>query len=359
VKISKIWLTRLVLLGLASTILVSCSSNDIAIIDNAPVDGKRLSFPPAFYQNIVYIDGRLLGFTFSLVRESANRVSYAYEGDSALHPFDPLHAKDCPMFIGYVMKGLLPDGRIGFLGCGEGSRWSIFALNWQTGEVERLVKGPLVEYYSSKDFTWNPQMTRGVQEMVDAAQGTIYWITPEGSAPMDVEIEDQGLKWNLKDYYEHNDSFEPGIGYVLSPAWSPDGKTIAFFASTYGMRETPRLRGNMKFELYFMDPSELKPVQVLRKCLRSGRIRLENDQIQPNLPDRLEVYRMDVDCGILSAEPNGTPSQMGNLANHQCDPICEPHRVSVAHDAHEPAALAKRVWIFLALDTFWTLGTYQ
>jgi hypothetical protein len=241
------------------------------------VDGELLSFPPAFYQNIVYIDGRLLGFTDSLAREAADRVSYAYEDDSALHLFDPLHAKDCPMFIGYAMKGLLPDGRIGFLGCGEGSNWSIFALGWQTGEVEQLLKGSLVEGYSSKDFTWNPQMTRGVQEMVNAAQGTIYWITPEGSAPMDVEIEDQGLRWNLKDYYEHHDSLEPGIGYVRSPAWSPDGKTIAFFASTYGMREEPHLKANIGFELYFMDPSELKPVQAISGIVNAVRIRWSPD----------------------------------------------------------------------------------
>ncbi len=271
------WLRRLIFLALACTILVSCSSNDITVIDDSPADGELLSFPSAFYQNIVYIDGRLLGFTFGDAREAADRVSYAYEDDSALHPFDPLDAKDCPMFIGYAMKGLLPDGRIGFLGCGEGSNWSIFALGWQTGEVEQLLKGSLVEGYSSKDFTWNPQMTRGVQEMVNAAQGTIYWITPEGSAPMDVEIEDQGLRWNLKDYYEHHDSLEPGIGYARSPAWSPDGKTIAFFASTYGMREEPHLKANIKFELYFMDPSELKPVQVISSIVNAVRIRWSPD----------------------------------------------------------------------------------
>lgn len=275
--ISAIQPKTLILLALACTILVSCSSNDITVNDDISVNGERLSFPPAFYQNIVYMDGRLLGFTDSLAREAADRVSYAYEDNSALHTFDPLHAKDCSNFIGYAMKGMLPDGRLGFLGCGEGSNWSIFALNWHTGEVEQLLKGSLVEGYSSKDFTWNPQMTRGVQELVDAAQGTIYWITPEGSAPMDIEIEDQGFKWNLKDYYEHNDSFEPGIGYVLSPAWSPDGQTIAFFASTYGMREEPHLKTNIKFELYFMDASELKPIQVLRGIVNAVRIRWSPD----------------------------------------------------------------------------------
>jgi hypothetical protein len=275
-EILKMVLKRLFFLILACAILISCSPNNVTVIDDSPADGKLLSFPLGFYQNVVYIEGRLLGFTFGNAREPANRVLYAYEGDSDLELFDPLDAKDCPMFIGYAMKGLLPDGRIGFLGCGQGSNWTIFALDWKTGEVKRLVRA-LAGGYSSKDFTWNPEMTRGVQEMVDAAQGTIYWIAPDGIAPMDVEIEDQGFIWNLKDYYEHRDNFEPGIGYALSPAWSPDGETIAFFASTYGMREVPRLKGNIKFELYFMEPSELKPVQILNGIANAARIRWSED----------------------------------------------------------------------------------
>ncbi len=38
----------------------------------------------------------------------------------------------------------------------------------------------------------------------------------------------------------------------------------------------------------------------LRECFISGRVRLGNGQIHPNLPDRLEVYRMVADFEILS-----------------------------------------------------------
>jgi hypothetical protein len=41
--------------------------------------------------------------------------------------------------------------------------------------------------------------------------------------------------------------------------------------------------------------------RLLRECFISGRVRLENGQIHPNLPDRLEVYRMVADFEILSA----------------------------------------------------------
>ena len=50
---------------------------------------------------------------------------------------------------------------------------------------------------------------------------------------------------------------------------------------------------------YFLD---------LRERFLSGRVRLENDQIQPNLPDRPQVYRMAIDFGLFSNPPDRTPT---------------------------------------------------
>jgi hypothetical protein len=267
---------------LACIFLMSCSSNSVTIIKNKQTTRRLLSFPPAFYNSVVLINDKLIGFTFGEQKEPANRVSFAFEDDRTLHPFNPQKIKECDGFIGYGIKGKLPDGRIGFLGCGEsvGSKWSIFALDWQTGKVEQLVNGKLQDGYSPKDFTWNPQMTRGIQEMVDGVQGTIYWLSKDGISPMDIEIEDQGFKWNLKDYYENRYKFTKGTGIAFSPAWSPDGRTIAFFASTYGIRETPRLKENIRYELYFMDPDKLEPVQVLQNITNAYRIRWAFDSKQ-------------------------------------------------------------------------------
>ena len=96
----------------------------------------------------------------------------------------------------------------------------------------------------------------------------------------------------------------------------------------------------------------------LRECLIS-RVRLGNDQIRPNLPDRLDVYRMVADFRILSAQQNGTPAQMGTLANHQCDLICEPNRLPIAYVAHGSSAVAGGVWILLALELIRVVGTAQ
>jgi Tol biopolymer transport system component len=87
-------------------------------------------------------------------------------------------------------------------------------------------------------------------------------------SPMDIEIEDRGLKWNLKDYLEGKER----TGAARHPAWSPDGKTIAFFVTIYGIREDPSPKYNVNYDLFFMDSSTLKPVPELMDVADAGKI---------------------------------------------------------------------------------------
>ncbi len=142
-------------------------------------------------------------------------------------------------------------------------------------------------------------MTRGVQEMGDDLSGTIYWIDPHGPSPMDVEVEDKGLAWNLRDYYEGKRN---GVGIAENPAWSPDGKTIAFFASNYGMRETPVPDLNVRSELYFMSPSTLRPIPVLIGIVDDGIVRWSPDS------KRLVFFGcigLQVECGLWLYDISG------------------------------------------------------
>jgi len=49
----------------------------------------------------------------------------------------------------------------------------------------------------------------------------------------------------------------------------------------------------------------------------------------------------------------------GNVANPECDLLCEPYRWPMADAAGGFSALANGVWLLLALETEWTVGSDQ
>src|SRR6266540_7394476 len=88
-------------------------------------------------------------------------------------------------------------------------------------------------------------------------------------------------------------------------------------------------------------------VRPLRERFKSGRVRLENDQIQPNLLDRSQVYRMATDFGVLSNFPNGSSTQMGKMAGDQCDSVRQSHRMPMADVARQFSSVANGVFLLL------------
>jgi hypothetical protein len=97
----------------------------------------------------------------------------------------------------------------------------------------------------------------------------------------------------------------------------------------------------------------------LRECFLSGRVRWENDQTHPNLPDRPQVYRMAADGGLFSSPSSGTSAEMGNVANPKCDPVCRPNGLPVANAADQSAALANRLRLLSALEEERLVGAHQ
>ena len=237
---------------------------------------RQLAFPPAHYDHVVYIDGRVIGFTVNR-KPPEERISFIYEGGKEITPFNPQDDPKCKNYSYFQVVSLLPDGRLGLLKeCDDGSavtaylstNRSIFAYDWHTGELEQLVAGKLAQGSNPKFYTWNPDMTLGVQETGPGYPGTIYWINRDGISPMDIEIEDDSLIWNLKDYLEGKER----TGAARHPAWSPDGETIAFFVTTYGILEEPKPKFNVNYDLFFMDPSTLTPKLELMDVADAGKI---------------------------------------------------------------------------------------
>jgi hypothetical protein len=176
--------------------------------------------------------------------------------------------------VDFRAPSVLPDGRLGLIKRCY-SRWPdrptplgdesyLIAYDWTTGAVEQVVAGPLPNSDLSSQYTWNPQMTRGVQEF-SSLDGTLFWISPAGTEPMTVTVSDGRRSWSLdENYVAIRDRLEPkDTGVARAPAWSPDGTQIAFLSTLDSIGRGGIHRTSGAWGLYLMDPVELQPRRLL------------------------------------------------------------------------------------------------
>ena len=220
-KITTINFTKIAFIVLFVAFTTSCASENQWT--SISITERQLVFPPGYYNHVVYINGRVIGFADNSDAPQEEQTSFAYEGDREATLFKPKDDPKCIRYSYFYVISLLPDGRLGLIkACNDDSaatiylstNRSIFAYDWQTRELEQLVAGKLTQGSNPKFYTWNPDMTLGVQETTGSYRGTIYWIAPKGMSPMDIDIEDRGLTWNLKDYLEGKER----TGLAVAPA---------------------------------------------------------------------------------------------------------------------------------------------
>ncbi len=259
----------LVLLALTSGLLVSCVALPrISPLKSIPV--KNLSFPNADYSSILWMSQELIALTSSETTDYVWR--YAKVGDQGLHsitfPDDP----NCGFRTDYYVYESLPDGRfqlwkmcrIGTSSLPTKTLTHLMAYELQTGKMEPLA-GPLP--LGSSQASWNPDETRGVVYLDSGfARTTLYWIWNGGFGPMDVLVTDQGKSWDLKNFFpDFLDSETAQTGNTGRAVWSPDGHTIAFFASADAIGKTGFDRFYVEYKLYMMDADQLEPQPMLDK----------------------------------------------------------------------------------------------
>ncbi len=252
------WLTWLVLIG---GLITSCS-----LFAGTPVDAipsKELVFPKADdYDGLINRGESIIVLINGGSQQDLE--SYAKEGDSQLTPFSLPNDPDC-FLTNYYGDQSLPDGRMQISKlCGSGGNGTdtyLMAYDWETKRLMEIV-GPLP--LGTSEASWNPDQTKAIAYLDGGfATRTLYWISNDGYSPLDLVIGDQNHSWNLKDDFPDFKADDTGeTGTTGRAAWSPNGKSIAFFASPDAVGKIGFERFSVEYNLYLMDPTTLQPKAV-------------------------------------------------------------------------------------------------
>lgn len=269
----------LLLFGLMVIYLMGCTINDKPklVVKKIDLTPRTTILPEGIvYHAIWYPDDELKIFYDSGRRTSS--IRYIIAGQNEILTLPLLSTQSCQS-SDYIAPTAMSDNRLGLVQiCYD--RWPdnpqgrrdgryLVAYDWETGRVEQMVASPLSDRLAASSFSWNPDFTQGVQS-IGGGRNTIWWINPEGPLPMNIVIGEGRKSWSLAENLRIMDSMdqevyfnEYDVGNAHTPVWSPDGQTIAFFASTDAIGKGGVNRMVSEYYLYLMDPGLQQPYPVL------------------------------------------------------------------------------------------------
>jgi len=144
----------------------------------------------------------------------------------------------CDYRITYIIFQRLADGRLGLLGdCfrsapQRGARYLL--AHDEAQQTTELLVPEMLPIDIAGWASWDPTLTRAIVSFGSLYSG-MYWIDAAGAAaPVTATIQADGKRFSLETafvaYLQHREVVER-TGNAKAPVWSPDGSTIAFFAS--------------------------------------------------------------------------------------------------------------------------------
>lgn len=228
---------------------------------------RELAFPKAEnYTNLVYDTD--LGLTVFLYGgDQGDLQSFARENDAKFTNFRFPEDSLCG-FEKYSAGDVSANGQLEIWEwclTSNGGVQYIRMYDWSTKRLARLA-GPLP--LGSSSISWNPDRTQGIVYLDSRfATKTLYWLFQDGSfSPLDLVIADGSRSWNLKDDFPDFKADDTGkTGSTGRAEWSPDGKSIAFFASPDAVGRMGFNRFGVEYYLYLMNPETLELTVVAKE----------------------------------------------------------------------------------------------
>lgn len=258
-------------------VLMACNSNssisDIQFF-HLDVPAQRINFPVADI-NVFWIDNSsyliTTGSPGTTYKEGELVSYYLVTNNTVELQYLPLNNK-CQRFR-YSINGILPDGRIGLIEeCfpdedpHDDGLVRLLAYDVYSKDYTQIVEQALPPVGVAR-FSWNSEMSMGVQEF-GSLMGSLIWLTPEESMPLEVVLKEGSLQWNLADNYGRTlarDNRMEDLGIASNPAWSPINEQIAFMASLEAIGKNGIQRAESEFRLYLMDADSRAPVVFLNE----------------------------------------------------------------------------------------------
>ncbi len=170
-------------------------------------------------------------------------------------------------FTVYLHATGLPDGRVGLLRhcvspeVVRPDTLSLVAYDVRTREVQPLVAATTRFNVTQ---TWNPTMDRGLATYSSLICAGMTWVTPAGFEPLTAVVRDGTRSWRLDEVFWQDPARDCGDQARADwPAWSPDGRSVAFFASLPARGVLGQSRLSLPWDLYLLDPATRETQRVL------------------------------------------------------------------------------------------------
>lgn len=189
---------------------------------------------------------------------------------------------DCNHRIIYNAFTRLADGRLALRGhcthIGPQQAATYLLAYDESRQTTSLLVPGMLPIDDSLSFAWNPDVTRAIVSFGTLFSG-LYWIDVAGNAePVTATIQAYGKSFSLETaYVGFNQDGVANTGNATRPTWSPDGSTIAFFASTDAINRQGISRISGRWILCLMDVQTLEPKVVLEDIYWLGDIQWSSD----------------------------------------------------------------------------------
>lgn len=232
-------------------LLAACSASAASQVDLAP--GRRIPIPPATYDGLAWLPSGTIVLSYEEHPEAPGSSArlWRLRPDGSGFARLPLGADPDCRRTEYLEPTALADGRLGFFEWCDTHRdstvFKITAYDLETARSTTLVK-PIK--WNPAPFTFDPTLRRGLFSNDGSICGGIGSLSPDGTGDFPVTVPGGGRV----DAYFHSSPTSSCTEELRAtqPAWSPDGRTIAFFASPQSLGVSGFDRLDVPWNLYLV-----------------------------------------------------------------------------------------------------------